>query len=283
MKFFYRLLLLCLFGSGAVCAQTTPYVVDPSSCEKPDYPSASKRLMEEGTVQLRFLVGVDGKVIESVVEKSSGFRRLDEAARDGLSKCTFKPSVKEGQIVQGLTRMRYTWMLEVSAPCSGSDASKWRSCLGTLTTPTGGLLVVEYNEAGKKNGRGIEYDGARNVIRAGIFEGENLVSGRNLDKKLYPFVSQLPSNSANQSVNLSALQPNISSSNLPPCIGDFIQSDWSYCRGKFDWGSYTYTGEFLKNRPHGRGVKMKTDGTLLADGIWHEGQLRIDLTADIKQ
>ena len=70
---------------------------------------------------------------------------------------------------------------------------------------------------------------------------------------------------------------------LPPCSGNFIQSDWSNCQGKFDWGSYTYTGGFSKNRPHGRGEKRKSDGTLLADGLWHEGQLRRDLTSDIKQ
>ena len=69
---------------------------------------------------------------------------------------------------------------------------------------------------------------------------------------------------------------------LPPCSGNFIQSDWSNCQGKFDWGSYTYTGGFSKNRPHGRGEKRKSDGTLLVDGIWHEGELNKDLTAEIK-
>ena len=45
----------------------TAAVISASSCEKPEYPSASKRLEEEGTVQLKFLVGADGKVIESAV------------------------------------------------------------------------------------------------------------------------------------------------------------------------------------------------------------------------
>ena len=90
----------------------TAAVISASSCEKPEYPSASRRLEEEGTVTLKFLVGVDGRVKESAVDKSSGFRRLDEAARQGLSKCQFKPGTENGQPVEGWARMRYTWKLE---------------------------------------------------------------------------------------------------------------------------------------------------------------------------
>jgi protein TonB len=87
-------------------------VVNSANCEKPDYPSASRRLEEEGTVSLRFLVGVDGKVIQAEVEKSSGYRRLDEAARAGLAKCQFKPATVDGKPEQGWASMKYTWRLE---------------------------------------------------------------------------------------------------------------------------------------------------------------------------
>ena len=90
----------------------TAAVISASSCEKPEYPSASKRLEEEGTVQLKFLVGVDCKVLESAVEKSSGFRRLDEAARAGLAKCQFKPGTVDGKPQQSWASMKYTWRLE---------------------------------------------------------------------------------------------------------------------------------------------------------------------------
>jgi protein TonB len=90
----------------------TAAVISASGCEKPEYPSASKRLEEEGTVQLKFLVGVDGRVIESAIEKSSGFRRLDEAARAGLSKCQFKPGTVDGKPQQSWASMKYTWRLE---------------------------------------------------------------------------------------------------------------------------------------------------------------------------
>ena len=86
--------------------------VNVNQCEKPEYPSASRRLEEEGTVALRFLVGVDGKVLQSEIEKSSGFKRLDEAARLGLSKCQFRPALLDGKPEQAWASMKYTWRLE---------------------------------------------------------------------------------------------------------------------------------------------------------------------------
>ena len=90
----------------------TAAVVNAAQCDKPEYPSASRRLEEEGTVHLRFLVGVDGKVIQSEVEKSSGYKRLDEAARAGLARCQFRPATVDGKPEQAWASMRYTWRLE---------------------------------------------------------------------------------------------------------------------------------------------------------------------------
>jgi len=90
----------------------TAAVVNAANCEKPEYPSASRRMEEEGTVSLRFLVGADGKVIQSEVEKSSGFKRLDEAARAGLSRCQFRPASVDGKPEQAWASMQYTWRLE---------------------------------------------------------------------------------------------------------------------------------------------------------------------------
>ena len=81
-------------------------------CAKPDYPSASRRLEEEGTVTLKFLIGVDGKVLQADIEKSSGFARLDEAARQALSKCQFRPGTVDGKPEQSWASIKYTWRLE---------------------------------------------------------------------------------------------------------------------------------------------------------------------------
>jgi protein TonB len=83
-----------------------------ASCAKPDYPSASRRLEEEGTVTLKFLIGADGHVLQAEIEKSSGFNRLDEAARNALSKCQFRPGTVDGKPEQSWASMKYTWRLE---------------------------------------------------------------------------------------------------------------------------------------------------------------------------
>jgi protein TonB len=86
--------------------------VNMAQCQKPEYPSASRRFEEEGTVTLRFLVDTDGKVIQAEIEKSSGYKRLDEAARAGLSKCQFKPAMTDGKAEQAWASIKYTWRLE---------------------------------------------------------------------------------------------------------------------------------------------------------------------------
>jgi periplasmic protein TonB len=90
----------------------TGAVVNSANCEKPEYPSASRRMEEEGTVSLRFLIGPDGKVIQSEIDKSSGYKRLDEAARAGLSRCQFRPATVDGKPEQAWASMKYTWRLE---------------------------------------------------------------------------------------------------------------------------------------------------------------------------
>ena len=139
-----------------VFAQNIATSINASSCEKPEYPSASKRLEEEGTVQLKFLVGEDGKVIESAIEKSSGFRRLDEAARQSLSKCTFKPGIKDGVAVESWASMKYTWRLGLVSQlptCQGNQPRFWNNCYGTIKSPSGYEYVGDFLD-GKRHGQG---------------------------------------------------------------------------------------------------------------------------------
>ena len=90
----------------------TPAVFDAKTCEKPPYPAAALRGNETGTVRLRFLIDVDGKVLDSKVERTSGSRRLDEAARAGLSLCKFKPATLNGRPERTWGRIEYEWKLE---------------------------------------------------------------------------------------------------------------------------------------------------------------------------
>jgi protein TonB len=90
----------------------TPAVVDAKTCDKPPYPAAARRANETGTVRMLFLIDVDGKVLDSKVERTSGSRRLDEAARSGLSLCRFKPATLNGRPERTWGRIDYVWTLE---------------------------------------------------------------------------------------------------------------------------------------------------------------------------
>lgn len=52
------------------------------------YPRMSRRLNEEGTVEVRFVVQRNGRLTDITVERSSGSQRLDEAALQTLGKTT---------------------------------------------------------------------------------------------------------------------------------------------------------------------------------------------------
>jgi protein TonB len=100
-----------LLSFSALAADTAP-VMDSKSCEPPKYPKAALMNEETGTVSMGFLVGADGKVVESKVEKSSGSKSLDKAALGALSQCKFKPGTKDGKPDQLWAKVDFVWKLE---------------------------------------------------------------------------------------------------------------------------------------------------------------------------
>ncbi|MHB8667353.1 MAG: energy transducer TonB [Burkholderiales bacterium] len=90
----------------------TPPVVDAKACDKPQYPPAALRAQETGIVLVAFLIDVNGTVLESKVERSSGYRRLDEAARRALSLCKFKPAMTDGKPERAWAKIEYEWKLD---------------------------------------------------------------------------------------------------------------------------------------------------------------------------
>jgi protein TonB len=67
---------------------------------------------EEGTVTVRLTIGTDGNVVDSTVEKGSGFKDLDRATVKAWSLCHFTPAMADGKPVQSTTKMQYVWKLE---------------------------------------------------------------------------------------------------------------------------------------------------------------------------
>jgi protein TonB len=89
-----------------------PAVIDVShSCTTPPYPAASRRAEEEGKVQIRYLIDVDGKVVKAEIVHSSGHRRLDDAARDALGTCKFRVGTVDGKPEQTWAHVEYTFRI----------------------------------------------------------------------------------------------------------------------------------------------------------------------------
>lgn len=103
--------LLLASVTGAVFAGEVPAVFDSKNC-KAEYPKASLMNEEQGTVSMSFLVGPDGSVVESKLEKTSGFKNLDKAAIKSISACKFKPGTKDGAPAQTWTKVDYAWKLD---------------------------------------------------------------------------------------------------------------------------------------------------------------------------
>ncbi|MDC8757285.1 energy transducer TonB [Janthinobacterium fluminis] len=102
--------LLVSFSCAATAAEV-PASFDAKNC-KAEYPKASLMNEEQGTVSMMFLVSADGSVLDSKLEKSSGFKNLDRAAIKAISACKFKPGSKDGKADQTWTKVDYAWKLD---------------------------------------------------------------------------------------------------------------------------------------------------------------------------
>lgn len=63
---------------------------------EPDYPRISRRLGEEGKVVLKLLISADGRVGKVRIVKSSGFSRLDHAAKQAALKARVSAALEDG-------------------------------------------------------------------------------------------------------------------------------------------------------------------------------------------
>jgi protein TonB len=79
---------------------------------QPDYPQISRRLREEGKSILQVLVNDKGRAERIEVRKSSGSARLDEAARQAVSRALFKPFIEDGRPVAGYALVEIVFQLD---------------------------------------------------------------------------------------------------------------------------------------------------------------------------
>lgn len=79
---------------------------------RPAYPAASRRLGEEGRVLLRVLVSTQGVPVAVDIKQSSGFSRLDEAARTAVERWRFVPARRGVEAVESSVLVPLQFSLE---------------------------------------------------------------------------------------------------------------------------------------------------------------------------
>lgn len=79
-------------GPRTIAISAVEYLSPPQL----QYPLASRRLREQGQVQVRLLVDEQGRPQQATVVRSSGIERLDEAALSAARATRFKPYAEDG-------------------------------------------------------------------------------------------------------------------------------------------------------------------------------------------
>lgn len=87
---------------------------DYLSNPKPVYPVASRRLGEEGKVVLRVKVSPAGAPLAVELKHSSGFQRLDEAARAAVEQWRFVPARRGDEAIESWVSVPIVFSLQTS-------------------------------------------------------------------------------------------------------------------------------------------------------------------------
>jgi protein TonB len=93
-------------------AEVMPVALAYNTRTRIPYPHDAAKLHQQGTVILSVLVGADGVPQTVEIEKSSGFRSLDLAARDAVRHWTFQAGTRDGITAALRARVPITFTLD---------------------------------------------------------------------------------------------------------------------------------------------------------------------------
>ena len=100
---------------GGISSDVAPkYGIEGLPNQAPRYPYLSRVNDEEGRVILRVVVDRKGRAMEVKVLESSGYSRLDKAARKAVKRWRFQPAQKNGQSTQGVVQVPINFVLDSS-------------------------------------------------------------------------------------------------------------------------------------------------------------------------
>ena len=86
-----------------------------------EYPEISKEMGEYGVVSIRVVIGTDGRVQSAQVSKSSGFRRLDDAALRAVRRASFYPYLENGVAVPAAVNIPFNFNFKKPAARSKEE------------------------------------------------------------------------------------------------------------------------------------------------------------------
>ena len=105
------LLLGAITLSNISQAQEIQPVIINAKCMRPNYPSRSLKNQETGTVTFSLLIDIDGSVVDSKIDVSSGFRLLDRATLVSARECKFVAGTKDGHPEKMWVTQQFIWNL----------------------------------------------------------------------------------------------------------------------------------------------------------------------------
>ena len=95
-------------AAGPKIVSSVEYLRPPRA----DYPHQARRMKEEGKVVLRVLVDALGHPEKVDVHQSSGFPRLDDAARLAMMRALFKPYTEDGKALSMIATATISFSLD---------------------------------------------------------------------------------------------------------------------------------------------------------------------------
>lgn len=87
-------------------------IIQTKNCEMPRYPQEALRNNNTGTVNMAFLIDVNGDVRNSRLVRSSGFPLLDSAVKDAIELCKFSPATDDGKRIEAWSFIQYNWTMD---------------------------------------------------------------------------------------------------------------------------------------------------------------------------
>lgn len=83
-----------------------------ASTIKPVYPRRSRMRGEEGTVLFELHISATGRLLKTVMLKSSGFSRLDKAGLKAVQQATYTPAIHKGKPTEDIITQKVSFSLK---------------------------------------------------------------------------------------------------------------------------------------------------------------------------